>query len=158
MIKLFLSDVDGVLTDSGMYYTESGDELKKFNTKDGMGFEILRGRSVKTGLITSEDSNIVRRRASKLKIDFLYQGEKNLGKLNCAKEICNNLGISLKEVAYIGDDINCLELLSNVGFAACPSDAIEDIRNIPNIIILKTTGGCGVVREWIDLLIMKKLI
>jgi YrbI family 3-deoxy-D-manno-octulosonate 8-phosphate phosphatase len=158
MIKLFLSDVDGVLTDSGMYYTESGDEFKKFNTRDGMGFEILRKRNIKTGLITSEDSKIVERRALKLKIDYLYQGEKNSGKLNCAKDICQKLGISLREVSYIGDDINCLELLSSVGFPACPNDANEVIKNIPNIKILNSNGGDGVIREWIEFLIFNKML
>jgi YrbI family 3-deoxy-D-manno-octulosonate 8-phosphate phosphatase len=150
-IKLFLSDVDGVLTDAGMYYTESGDELKKFNTHDGMGFTILRQRGIKTGFITSEATRIVSRRAEKLKIDYLYQG--TWKKLEAALDICQKEGITLEETAYIGDDINCKELLSNVGVAACPANALPEIKAIPNIIQLEKKGGDGAVREFIELLL-----
>lgn len=156
-IKLFLTDVDGVLTDAGMYYSEKGDELKKFNTRDGKGLELLRGKSIKTGIVTSEITEIVKRRAEKLKIDFLYQGKKHGGKLDAAKDICRQLDISIDEVAYIGDDINCYELLSSVGVAACPSDANDEIKNIPNIIQLNKRGGEGVVREFIQLLLHSML-
>ena len=149
-IKLFLTDVDGVLTDAGMYYSENGDELKKFNTHDGKGFELLRKANIKTGIITSENTKIVERRAEKLKVDFLYQGKEHGGKLEAAKAICKELGVALNEVAYIGDDINCHELLSNVGFAACPSNAVDKIKSIPNILILKTKGGEGAVREFVN--------
>jgi YrbI family 3-deoxy-D-manno-octulosonate 8-phosphate phosphatase len=152
-IKLFLSDVDGVLTDGGMYYSENGEELKKFNTRDGMGFQILREAGIKTGIITSETTKIVERRASKLQIDYVSQGKKNGGKLTAALEICEKEGINLSEVAYIGDDINCLELLSKVGYAACPSDAVKAVKNIPGILILSTKGGAGAVREFIEYLI-----
>jgi len=149
-IKLFLSDVDGVLTDGGMYYSENGEELKKFNTRDGMGFQILREAGIKTGIITSETTKIVERRAAKLQIDHLSQGKKNGGKLTAALEICEKEGIDLSKVAYIGDDINCLELLSKVGYAACPSDAVKAVKNIPGIIILSKKGGEGAVREFIE--------
>jgi len=149
-IKLFLTDVDGVLTDAGMYYAENGDELKKFNTHDGMGFKLLRDKGVKTGIITSEDTKIVERRANKLKVDYLYQGVKD--KLSCAKIICEKEGITLDEVAYIGDDINDFELLSNVGIAACPENAVPSIKSIPGIMTLNKKGGDGAVREFINLL------
>ncbi len=152
-IKLFLCDVDGVLTDAGMYYSESGDELKKFNTRDGKGFELLRNKGIKTGIITSENTQIVTNRAKKLKIDYLYQGKHHGGKLSAAKEICQKEDITLKEVAYIGDDINCFELLSKVGLAACPADALDQIKSIPNIQILSRKGGEGVVREFIELIL-----
>lgn len=155
-IKLFLSDVDGTLTDAGMYYGENGEEFKKFNTHDGKGFELLRKAGIKTGIITSENTKIVANRAKKLKIEFLYQGVEHKGKLDIAKEICKELDISLDEVAYIGDDINCKELLSNVGFAACPANALDEIKNIPNIIKLSKSGGDGAVREFIDLLIKER--
>jgi N-acylneuraminate cytidylyltransferase len=148
-IKLFLTDVDGVLTDGGMYYSETGDELKKFNTRDGMGFQLLRERGIKTGIITSEDTTIVANRAKKLKVDYLYQKDTR-GKLSVAKEICDKENISLGDVAYIGDDINCFDLLSNVGVAACPLDAVDKIKAIPNIAILSKKGGEGVVREFIE--------
>ncbi len=147
-IRLFLTDVDGVLTDAGMYYSEKGDELKKFNTRDGMAFELFREKNIKTGIITSENTNIVEKRATKLKADFLYQGMKNRGKLDVAKEICNNINITLEQVAYIGDDINCIELLREVGIPACPSNADDCVKNIPGIIKLKKEGGKGVVREF----------
>lgn len=151
-IKLFLSDVDGTLTDGGMYYSEKGDELKKFNTRDGMGFQLLREAGIKTGIITSENTEIVANRAKKLKIDFLVQGKRDGGKLAAAQEICDQLGITLNEVAYIGDDINCRELLEAVGFAACPADANAIIKNIASIHIMSRNGGEGCVREFINIL------
>lgn len=154
-IKLFLTDVDGVLTDAGMYYSENGDELKKFNTKDGMGLRLLQQAGIKTGFITTETTKIVTNRARKLNIDYLYQGKRDGGKLSAAKEICHSMGISLNEVAYIGDDINCKELLLNVGFAACPSDADETIKDIPGIHITTKKGGEGCVRELIEHILNK---
>lgn len=152
-IKLFLCDVDGTLTDGGMYYSESGDELKKFNTRDGMGFQLLREAGIKTGIITSEDTKIVENRARKLKIDFLYQGKRNGGKLAIAKELCSQMKISLNEVAYIGDDINCCELLYHVGVAACPADACDIVKGIAGIKIMNRNGGDGCVREFIESLL-----
>lgn len=149
-IKLFLTDVDGVLTDAGMYYSENGVELKRFNARDGMGFKLLREAGIKTGIITSENTKIVTNRAKKLQIDHLYQGEIDGGKLKAAQEICRIENIALTEVAYIGDDINCYDLLSNVGYAACPADAVAKIKSIPNITILQHDGGKGCVREWVE--------
>lgn len=149
-IKLFLCDVDGTLTDGGMYYSENGDELKKFNTRDGMGFQLLREAGIKTGIITSEDTKIVESRAKKLKVDFLYQGKRNGGKLEVAKEICEQLGITLDEVAYIGDDVNCIELLEAVGLKACPTDASNRVKEIPGIRVMKWKGGYGCVREFVE--------
>lgn len=154
-IKLFLSDVDGTLTDAGMYYGENGEEFKKFNTHDGKGFELLRKAGIKTGIITSENTKIVENRAKKLKVDFLYQGLEHKGKLDIAKEICKELNITLDEVAYTGDDINCKELLSSVGIAACPANALDEIKNIPNIIKLSKSGGDGAVREFVELIVNK---
>ncbi|NLK82289.1 MAG: acylneuraminate cytidylyltransferase [Bacteroidales bacterium] len=153
-IKLVLTDVDGVLTDAGMYYSENGDELKKFNTHDGMAFQLLREAGIKTGIITSENTNIVERRAKKLKVDYLYQGKREGGKLAAAQEICAQEGISLLEVAYIGDDINCFDLLSAVGHPFCPQNALPKIKNIPNITMLKTNGGDGVLREMLNSIIL----
>jgi len=152
-IKLFLTDVDGVLTDAGMYYSEAGDELKKFNTHDGMGLQLIREKGIKTGIITSENTKLVERRFNKLKLDFLYQGKREGGKLASVKEICEKEGISLSEVAYIGDDVNCFELLSAVGLAACPANALDAIKNIPGIIQMKKKGGEGCVREFIEMII-----
>jgi YrbI family 3-deoxy-D-manno-octulosonate 8-phosphate phosphatase len=152
-IKIFLSDVDGVLTDCGMYYTQDGNEFKKFNTHDGMGFDILAKNGYKRGIITSEDTNIVANRAKKLNLDFIYQGARHKGKLQVAKEICEKENISLENVAYIGDDINCIELLEKVGICACPANATKKVKAIKNIIHLDKKGGDGVVREFIDMII-----
>lgn len=151
-IKVFLSDVDGVMTDAGMYYTESGEELKRFNTHDGMGLKLLQLTGVKTGLITTETSQIVQHRANKLKLDYAYLGRGFAGKLSAAIEICEKENITLKEVAYIGDDVNCIELLSSVGLAACPDNALPKVKAIPGIIHLAKKGGDGAVREFIDMI------
>lgn len=152
-IKLFLCDVDGTLTDAGMYYSETGDEMKKFNTRDGMGFQMLRNAGIKTGIITSETTRIVENRAKKLKVDFLCQGKCDGGKLAAATDICQTMGISMDEVAYIGDDVNCMELLEAAGVKACPADACERIKSMPAIHIMRKAGGDGCVREFIELLI-----
>ncbi len=152
-IKLFLSDVDGVLTDAGMYYTENGDELKKFNTHDGMGFNLLAKEGIKTGIITTENTKLVERRAAKLKLDYLYQGKGFGNKLDAALEICAKEGITIQEVAYVGDDVNCISLLEAVGLAACPANAVKKVKAIPGIIHLEKNGGDGAVREFIDMIL-----
>lgn len=154
-IKLFLCDVDGTLTDGGMYYSESGDEQKKFNTRDGMGFQLLREAGIKTGIITSENTKIVENRAKKLKIDFLCQSKRDGGKVAAAQEICDELGITFSDVAYIGDDINCFDLLSKVGCAACPADSQSKVKSIPGILLMTLKGGKGCVREFIEQLVSK---
>lgn len=152
-IKVFLSDVDGTLTDAGMYYSQSGEELKKFNTRDGKGFELLRKAGIKTGIITSEDTLIVERRSKKMKLDYLFQGLEHKGKLDIALEICKIEGISLEEIAYIGDDVNCIELLESVGLSACPNDSVSKVKNIENINIMSKNGGYGAVREFSEMIL-----
>ena len=147
-IKLFGCDVDGTLTDAGMYYTENGDELKKFNTRDGMGIKLLRESGIITLIITSENTKIVENRAKKLKVDYLYQGVQN--KLEIIEELLKKLNIDKSEFAYIGDDINDKEILEFAGLKACPNDAMEIIKNIDNILIMSKKGGEGTVREFID--------
>lgn len=153
-VKVFLTDVDGVLTDGGMYYSSSGDEQKKFNTRDGMAFQLLREAGIKTGFLTSEHTSIVEARARKLQIDYLYQGVSKKEKLAAAIEICRQEGIGLEEVAYIGDDVNCYDLLTTVGYAACPSDAISRLKDHPSVIALTKGGGKGAVREFVELILM----
>lgn len=136
-----------------MYYTESGDEFKKFNTHDGMGFNLIQQTGIKIGIITTENTKIVERRAAKLKIDYLYQGKGFGGKLAAAMDICEREKISIKEVAYIGDDVNCIELLQTVGLAACPANATSKVKAIPGIIHLQKNGGEGAVREFIDMIL-----
>ena len=150
-IKIFLSDVDGVLTDAGMYYTENGDEFKKFCTYDGMGFQLLQKTGIKVGILTTEDRELNRRRAKKLGLDFDFHGAKD--KLQIVKDLCEKENISLNEIAYIGDDVNCFELLSNAGVSACPMNAVSKIKSIPNIIQLQRNGGDGVVREFVELIL-----
>ena len=150
-IKIFLSDVDGVLTDAGMYYTENGDEFKKFCTYDGMGMQLLQNSGIKVGILTSEDKQLNRRRSEKLNLDFDFHGATD--KLQIVKDLCKSEKITLNEVAYIGDDVNCFELLSNVGIASCPENSMKKIKSIPNIIQLTKNGGEGAVRELVELIL-----
>lgn len=153
MIKLFATDVDGTLTDGCMWYADNGLELKKFNFRDGHGFQLLREAGIKTAIITSENTPIVQKRADKLKVDYLSMG--NHDKLSYMKTLCADLGIELSEVAYIGDDVNDAELLAAVGYAACPNDAHQDIKKIKNIKVLSQNGGNGAVREFVDIILEK---
>ncbi|MBX2966888.1 MAG: HAD hydrolase family protein [Cyclobacteriaceae bacterium] len=146
-IKLFLTDVDGVLTDAGMYYSETGDELKKFNTRNGKAFELLRNVGIKTGIITAQNTKIVERRARKIKSDYLYQGVKD--KVIVLRDLIKTSGISPSEIAYIGDDLNDLGIIGLVGLSACPSDAVREVKEKVNI-VLKSTGGEGAVREFAE--------
>jgi YrbI family 3-deoxy-D-manno-octulosonate 8-phosphate phosphatase len=155
-VKLFLTDVDGVLTDAGMYYSENGDELKKFNTRDGKAFELLKKAGIKTGIITSENTKIVENRAKKLNVDYLYQGA--LNKLPIIEKICSQENISLKQVAYVGDDVNDELALTKVGFPSCPQNANTVIKQIPNINILESKGGEGAFREFVEHIIGKERI
>lgn len=155
-IRLLLTDVDGVLTDGGMYYTESGDEFKKFNTRDGMAFELLRNAGIKTGIITSENTRMVARRAAKIKADYLFQGQRDGGKLAAAMEICVREGLEMSQVAYIGDDLNCIGLLTKTGMAACPADAVEEVKSIPGIRVLDRKGGEGCLREFVELILKQQ--
>ena len=148
-IKIVLSDVDGVLTDGGMYYSENGDEIKKFCVYDGMAFKILQDHGYKVGIITTEDMNLNRRRAKKLNLDYDFHGI--IDKLTVVKELCKKENIGIKQVAYIGDDINCFDLLSNVGVCACPKNAVSKIKNIPNIKLLNSSGGNGAFREFAEI-------
>lgn len=151
-IRLLLTDVDGVLTNGGMYYANSGDELKQFNVKDGMGLKLLQQAGVKVGIITSETVSLNRHRADKLQLDYFVDG-RCTSKLAAALQICNKMRITLEETAYIGDDVNCKELLQAVGFAACPNDATDQIKAIQNIHILKKRGGEGCVRELCEMIL-----
>ena len=150
-IKLFATDVDGTMTDGCMYYAENGLELKKFCFHDGMGFQLLREAGVKTAIITSENTPIVQKRADKLKVDYLSMG--TWTKLEFVQNICKELNITLNEVAYIGDDINDIELLNAVKYKACPANAVNKVKQIENIKILNSKVGEGAVREFIETLL-----
>ncbi len=150
-IKLFLTDCDGCLTDGGMYYSEYGDELKKFNTRDGMGFAILREKGILTGIITSEKVELNRRRADKLKLDYLISGCKD--KIAAIREICSKTGINPQNVCYIGDDINDIEAIKMVGYGCCPADAMPEIKLAAKY-VSSVCGGKGVIREVVDNIIL----
>ena len=154
--KLILTDIDGVWTDGGMYYDETGNELKKFHTYDSAGILFCKHMSIPVGILTGENTKIVEKRAKKLKIDHLYQGVVN--KLEIAKSLCDEYSISLNDVAYIGDDLNDIELLKAVGVSACPSSAPIYIQKIVDKVLLKR-GGEGVFREFVEeLLDVEKII
>jgi 3-deoxy-D-glycero-D-galacto-nononate 9-phosphatase len=148
--KLVLTDIDGVWTDGGMYYDQFGNELKRFNTYDSAGVIFCHKKGILVGVITGEETAIVKRRSEKINIDYLYQGVKN--KLLIAIDLCNALNIELKDVAYIGDDINDLELLKRVGYSAAPNNAPIYIKN--NVMyVTKKNGGEGAFREYIEYLL-----
>lgn len=143
-IKMLLTDCDGCLTDGGMYYSEHGDELKKFNTRDGMAFAMLRERGIITGIVTGENVDLNRRRAEKMHLDELHMGISD--KLSVVTAISEKYKISLDEIAYIGDDINDIEVIKAVGLGCCPADAVDEVKACADY-VAKTCGGCGVVRE-----------
>lgn len=146
-IKMFLTDCDGCLTDGGMYYSENGDELKKFNTKDGMAFQLLREKGILTGIITGEDTELVRRRAEKLKVDILEMGVKD--KVALVKTICEKYGVLPENIAYVGDDINDIGVISMVGFGCSVSSGVKAAKDIAKY-VTKANGGEGVIREVVD--------
>ena len=145
--KLILTDIDGVWTDGGMYYDKHGNELKKFHTYDSAGVLFCKKLNVPVGILTGEITEIVAKRAEKLKVDYLYQGVEN--KLDVAKDLCNEYNIDLNDVAYIGDDLNDISLLKSVGFSACPSSAPNYIKKIVHTVLNKN-GGEGVFREFVE--------
>lgn len=147
-IKLILTDVDGVLTDAGMYYTESGDEFKKFNTRDGMGVKLLKEKGFMVGIVTTENSSIVDRRAKKLNIDMVYKGVEDKRKV--FKEIMKQYNLMENEIAYIGEDINDLDIVKLSGFSATVSDGMDIVKKNVDY-ICKKKGGEGAFREFAEL-------
>ncbi len=162
-VKLFLTDVDGCMTDGGMYYSANGDEMKRFCVYDGMGIVLLRKAGIPCGILTSETTEIVAARAGKLGMEYLRMGvgrqvdHVRQTKLETAQEICAELGITLEDVCFVGDDVNDLDLLEAVGTAACPANAIERIKNIPGIIHLTRAGGDGAIREIAEMILAARL-
>jgi len=152
-IKLVLTDIDGVWTDGGMYYDQTGNELKKFNTSDSAGVVFLRLLEIPMGIITGENTQIVQRRADKLKISRLYMGV--LNKLEVAEKLCAELQISLQEVAYIGDDLNDAVLLKAVGFSAVPANAPAYMEKFAQIRLTKN-GGDGAFREFVEIILQEE--
>lgn len=148
-IKLLVVDVDGTLTDGGMYWSSDGDQLKKFHTRDAKGLERVRELGVKVAIMTTENSQIVVARAKKLGIEHCFIGIKK--KLECLEELARALELDLTEMAYVGDDVNDLDCLKVSGFAACPADAVDAVKESVRY-ISKHNGGGGAVREICELI------
>jgi YrbI family 3-deoxy-D-manno-octulosonate 8-phosphate phosphatase len=149
-VRMLAMDVDGVLTDAGMYYSETGDELKKFNTRDGMGIKMLQAAGLVTAFITREKTAIVERRGRKLAVPEVHQGVED--KLADLTRLARKYGLTLAQVAYIGDDVNDLDALRAVGFSAAPADAMPVVLDAVHYVCAKK-GGEGAVRELTDLLL-----
>ncbi|NDB92813.1 MAG: 3-deoxy-D-manno-octulosonate 8-phosphate phosphatase [Nitrososphaeria archaeon] len=149
-IKVVLTDVDGVLTDGGMYYSVKGDIMKRFFVRDGMGVTLLRKVGIPTLIVTKEKNLIIKQWAKKMKIDKVYDGVLDKGLI--LEEICNNFDVKPEQIAYIGDDINDLGLLEKVGFSATPNDGIVDAKRICDY-VCKKNGGQGAFRELADMII-----
>ena len=158
-VKLFLTDIDGCMTDGGMYYSANGDEMKRFCVYDGMGIVQLRKAGIPCGILTSETTDIVAHRAKKLGMEYLRMGvgsQVAIGqqtKRKAAQEICEELGITMEEVCFVGDDINDIDLLTAVGTAACPANAMRQVKDIQGIIHLTPRGGDGAIREICEMIL-----
>ena len=152
-IKIILTDVDGVLTDGGRYYSEKGEVLKKFHVRDGMGVNILLRNNIKTIIITKENSKVVKCWAKAMNVSKVFSGIKaKEGKL---ETICKNYKVVPAEIAFIGDDVNDIELMKKVGFSAAPSDGTTQAVKTANF-VCKTLGGGGVLREIGDMILTEK--
>lgn len=149
-IKMVLTDCDGVLTNGGMYYGQNGEELKRFNSKDGMAFELLKQKNIITGIVTGEKIELVKKRAEKLNVDELYMGAKN--KLKILEILVDKYNIAYSEVAYIGDDINDIDVIKKVGFGCCVQNAVEDVKKVSKY-ITKLDGGKGAFREMVEIIL-----
>ena len=149
-IRLIALDVDGVLTDGGMYYGESGEELKKFQTRDGMGIKLLQAEGIITAIVTMENTQMVKRRAKKLGIPEVHQGIRD--KLSVLRDLVSKYDMTFGEVAYMGDDVNDLDALREVGFAGAPADCMDPVRQVVHY-LCRRRGGEGAVREVADLIL-----
>jgi len=161
-IKLFLTDVDGCLTDGGLYYSAEGDAMKRFCVYDGLGLVMLQQAGIPCGILTSENNGIVKARAEKLKLQYLYMGvgskvnPDSLTKLEAAQAICDEMEISLRDVCFVGDDILDIDLLKAVGYPCCPPNARPEVLALPGIHVLHTPGGQGAIRELADSLLAER--
>lgn len=145
--RIIFTDIDGVWTDGGMYYDQLGNEWKKFNTADSAGVLFARTLGIPVGIVTGENTEIVARRAAKLKIDHVFQDVRN--KLELVSRFCSENNIDLAETAYIGDDVNDIPLLKVTGFSASPANAPSYVKQHSQF-ITKTRGGDGAFREFVE--------
>ena len=155
-IRLLICDVDGVLTDAGMYYSDHGDELKKFNTRDGKGIELVRQAGIHVMFLTSENIELVRRRAEKLGIEHLFMGIKNK-KAFLEQFFADHPFYDFSTTAYIGDDINDLECIQSAALSAVPADGHERVLSAAAY-VCRRNGGHGCVREFCDLILSGRII
>jgi len=152
-IKLFITDIDGVLTDGGMYYGDHGEALKKFNTRDGMGLELLRKAGIKVAVITGEKSITNRKRMEKLKIEEFYEGIKD--KLEILDLLKEKYSLRYGQIVYIGDDINDIPCLKKAGFSISVNGCVPQVSKIVDY-ITKLRGGEGAVREACDIILASR--
>ncbi len=143
-LKYLIIDVDGTMTDSGIYYDDSGNELKKFCTRDAVGFFAAKKYGIKTIIITGRECKATTRRLAELKADYVFQNVKN--KTEFLKKYMEENKIEKSTIGYIGDDLNDLQAMKEVGFVACPSDGISEIKEIAQY-ISSVKGGSGVVTD-----------
>ncbi len=146
-IKLFITDIDGVWTDGGMYYDKADNEWKKFNTSDSAGVLFLKLANIHFAIITGENTTIVQRRADKLQVENCFLGIKD--KVAVAEKLLEKYKLTWQEVAYIGDDINDIKLLQKVGLSACPNQTPDYIKSKVDWVLTKN-GGEGVFREFVE--------
>jgi N-acylneuraminate cytidylyltransferase len=152
-IRLLVLDIDGVLTDAGMYYTESGDEFKKFNAKDGMAIKKLPDQGIDVAFLSSGfKKGLIGRRAELLGVKYVHVGTGK--KIDILNSWLKEMNLSLHQVAYVGDDINDIDVIKSVGFSACPSDAVQEVRDLVDV-VLDREGGNACVREMADRFLLK---
>lgn len=149
LIKLVTFDVDGVMTDGGLYLSDSGNEFKRFNTLDGLGIKLLKATGVQVAIITGRTSNCVTLRAKNLGIEHVYQGVEH--KLNAMNDLLDKLKLTRDAAAYMGDDVVDLPVLRNVGMAISVPDAPQLVREHATY-ITQRRGGHGAVREACELI------
>lgn len=149
-IKLIVTDIDGTLTDGGIYYTESGDEFKKFSSKDGMGFQLAHEAGLRILAVTGRKSAIVSKRMGELKVEYVAQGIG--GKAEFLTDFLKDKPFSLEQICYIGDDLNDLEAMRLCGAAACPSDAVAAVRAASDY-VAEHPGGAGAFRDCVEWLL-----
>lgn len=153
-IKLLVTDVDGTLTDGKIYMGAAGEVFKAFNIKDGYGIKnILNQYGIACAVITGRKSEIVQRRCEELDIKYLFQNVSD--KVNCLRTLVQDLGFAYDNVAYIGDDLNDLEVMNLCGLKGCPSDAIEEVKAVCDF-ISPHKGGDGAVRDFIDYIVKQQ--
>jgi len=150
-IKLLSLDVDGVLTDGGIYYTDKGDTFRKFDAKDGMGITLLLNAGIDVAIISAGAPGAIEHRAKRLNIKYVYTNIRS--KLDVLISLCKDLKINLSQVAHIGDDINDIEVFKNVGISISVKDAVTEISSIASI-VTSHVGGKGAVREICDAIIL----